>query len=139
MPLILLSACSTLAPSPPPRWKLPEGKIAFQPICGKFRAPLLENVPPEGLVPAYLFAVNGASADEINRMAQALHQNGFAVATDGYPSINGVWIFFAVGEGVLKTQAMADRLFNLMCTLQFDHVQLVHVRYNSAAEKTRMI
>lgn len=70
-------------------------------------------------------------------MAYALYQNGFALS-GGPVSINRAWILLAVGEGVLKTQAMADRLFNVMCALQFKHIKLVHARYNLIAEKTRM-
>jgi hypothetical protein len=138
---LALSACATPArmhnEAQKPRWELPNGRIAFRPICGTYGAPLLGDVPTEGLTPVYLFGVNGASADEINRMAQALHHNGFATS-NGYAAINGMWILFAAGQGVVKTQAMADRLFGMMCALQFEHVQLVHARYNLASEKSRM-
>jgi hypothetical protein len=146
--LILLTAlalqpgCSTVAPVSERRWGLQvvaDRDYALQPICGEYRAPLLADVPTEGLVPVYLFGVNGASSDEINRIWKALRQNGFAVSHQGYTAINGVWIMFAVGQGVVKTQAMADRLFNLMCALQFEHVHLVHARYNPISNKSRMI
>ena len=134
--LILQLACPGIAGARA-RWELPEGRIAFRPICGTYAAPLLRNVPAEGLAPAYLFNVNGASSDEINRMAQALEGNGFAIS-NGYVSINGVWILLAVGNGVVKTQAMADRLFGVMCALEFKHIRLVHARYNLLSERTRM-
>jgi hypothetical protein len=140
--LALQSGCSIVAPKVGRRWDLQvvaDRNFALQPICGKHRAPALTDVPPEGLVPVYLFGVNGASPDEINRTWKALRQNGFAVSHEGYTAINGVWIMFAVGQGVVKTQAMADRLFAVMCALQFEHVQLVHARYNPISEKYRMI
>ena len=135
---VLLSGCSTPVPAAKPRWDLPEGRIAFRPICATHSAPILRDVPPEGLVPAYLFGVNGASAEEIRRMTNALRNNGFGVPSEGYPAINGTWILCALGDGVLKTQAMADRLFNVMCSLEFEHIHLVHARYNAPGERNRM-
>jgi hypothetical protein len=126
-------------PTEKPRWDLASGPIAYSPICEEFRAPELPNpVPDAGVVPAFLFSVGGAPADEVDKLRSGLMQNGFAVA-GGTVTINGTEILFAAGDGgVLKTQEVADRLFDRICGLNTDQVKLVAARYNDVAEPTRM-
>jgi hypothetical protein len=140
----LLPACSIPHGKPElPRWQihyLVDSDVAyvFTPICATHRAPALGKVPPEGLSPTYLFDVTGASGTEMIRLITALRQNAFRV-DNNYTSIDGTWTLQADGMGVLKTQDMADRLFRLMCALEFPHARLVHARYNSLAEQGRSL
>ena len=120
------------------RWELPEGKINFKHICASYRAPALGKVPPDGLVPAVSYSVNGASAAEIEGVTIALLNNGFSPAADGYFSINGHWILFAAGKGTLRTQRMADRLYEALCELESTNVRLIHLRYNEISESRRV-
>jgi hypothetical protein len=126
-------------PAEKQRWDLASGPIAYSPICENFRAPELPNpVPDQGVVPAFLFSVGGAPPEEVESVRSGLMQNGFAVA-GGTVTINGTEILFASGDGgVLKTQEMADRLFDRICGLNTDHVKLVAARYNDLAEANRM-
>ncbi|HEX6661820.1 MAG TPA: hypothetical protein VF067_08135 [Sphingomicrobium sp.] len=126
-------------PTEKPRWEMASGTIAYQPICESFRAPELPSpLADAGVVPAFLFSVDGAPADEVDAVRQGLMQNGFTVA-GGTVTINGTEILFASGDGgVLKTQDMADRLFGAMCGLETEHVKLVAARYNAIDEANRM-
>jgi hypothetical protein len=126
-------------PTEKQRWDLASGPIAYSPICENFRAPELPNpVPDEGVVPAFLFSVGGAPPDEVENVRSGLMQNGFAVG-GGTVTINGTEILFAAGNGgVLKTQEIADRLFDRICGLNSDHVKLVAARYNDVTEANRM-
>ena len=134
-----LASAGCVAPTVADRWELPEGKISFNPICGSHRAPALgPSAPPEGLVPAVSFEVNGATTKEVEILMIALRNNGFLAAADGFFAINGVSILFAVGDGVLKTQAMADRVYDMLCRLESENIRLVHLRYNEISESRRV-
>ena len=93
-------------------------------------------MPKEGLVPAFLFSVDGASAEKVAKLRKDLRANGFAI---GEINVNYTQIVFGAGKGVLRTQRMADRLYLAMCRLQQRHVRLVHARYNHISEASRII
>ncbi len=123
------------------RWVLKDkndGQIALRPICADYWAPTLDEAVDGGLVPVFLFKVDGATMNAQQKLRRRLVGNGFAVP-DGTVTINGTKIVFAVGEGVLKTQRMADQLYRAMCRLEQNHIRLVHVRFNDISEANRMI
>ena len=123
-----------------PRWKLPNAPIiTFKPICADYRAAKLpENARRDGVSPAYLFDVGRATPDDMILLKRGLFDNGFAIS-GGTVTINGTKILSAFGEGVLRTQAMADRLYPVICALERGSIRLVHARYNQASETNRMI
>lgn len=122
-----------------PRWKLPKGRIAYRAICADFRAPAVPDpMPPEGVIPAFLFAVDKASDEHIENHRSLLNANGFAVG-DGTVTINEIKILFATGDGgVLKTQRSTDRLYAVMCEADGPQIQMVAMRLNDVSEPTRM-
>ena len=122
------------------RWALPDvSPVAFRPICADFDAPSLgDPIATQGMVPVYLFGVDGASDEDQAKLREGLIANGFAVG-DGSVTINQTKVVFAVGQGLIKTQAMADRLYQAMCGLDQGNIHLVHARYNDPSEPNRMM
>jgi len=138
--LMLLAGCAHAEQIRPTDTLLITGTDDQRSICGSYNAPLLPiALLPEGGLAEVSFDVGLATSEEVAVLRRRLSDNGLAVWNDIILTKRGpLLVASGKGNGILKTQVMADRLFLAICGFEQGKSRLVSLRYIPASELTEV-